>query len=326
MTIRPFFKLTLTAASLTFATAASAANGWEGTWGNNDNILDPGTSIQSLAANSNKNSYTSNPALTSNAWGMQGTWLSFQVPSATNVLISLTSAKNNAPGFTLYRTNGAFTGNGTGTTTGTNGAIHSFNQVAQAGTAGIVWATDSSVTTSLPGNTTANGIVETLGYVNGSNVNYLNSYGARVDAGAHDVSIDNLYENGIFGNITEVGGLNYSNLTVINLMPGYYTIFLGGTNTGGTGVPIDVKVSAISATPMDCLFDWAETSYPALFTPSGSASKVDATSIFYYRGYPQMQAYLGISKWDNHVWFSGSDNVMKDQGASSAWLTVAGCN
>jgi len=324
MTIRPFLKLTLTAASLTFATAASAANGWEGTWVDNINSLFPGVTIQSIAANSNKNAYTSNPALTSNAWGMQGTWLSFQVMSKTNVNVSLTSAKTNAPGFTVYRTDGSFTGNGTGTTTGTNGAIHSFNQVGQAGTAGIVWATDDSVTTSLPGNTTANGIVETLGYVNGSNVDYVNSYGIKVSAGANDVSIDDLYENGIFGNITELGGLNYSNLTLINLVPGYYTIFLGGTNTGGAGVPIDVKVSANTTTPMDCVFNWAELNYPALFTPAGSASQTKTP--YYYRYYQNTNAYLGISSADNHVYYQLSDGIMHDMGVSSAWLTVAGCN
>ena len=178
---------------------------------------------------------------------MHGAWLSFEVPSATNVLVSLTSATTNAPGFTVYRTDGSFTGNGTGTADkATNGQIHSFNQVAQAGTAGIIWATDDSVSPSLPGNTTANGIVETLGYVNGSNVDYINGYDQKIDAGAHDLSIDDLYENGVFGNIAMAGGVNKANLTFINLAAGFYTIFLGNTNTGGTDTPIDVKVSAIA--------------------------------------------------------------------------------
>ena len=324
MTIRFFHKVAFTAAALTFATTSFAANGWEGTWLDNKSTLFPGVTIQSIAANANKNSYTGNPALTSNAWGMQGTWLSFNVTSTTNVVVSLKSPVTNAPGFTVYRTNGAFTGNGTGTTTAPNGAIHSFNQVAQAGTAGIVWATDASVSPSLPGNTTANGIVETLGYVNGSNVEYVNSYGQKVSAGAHDVSIDDRFENGVFGNITEVGGFNYSNLTLINLVPGYYTIFLGGTNTGGAGAPIDVKVSATTSTPMDCLFNWSEIDYPTLFIPAGAVSQ--AVAPLYYRSYPTTGTYLGISSKDNHVWFMGTDNIMQDLGNSSAWYTVAGCN
>jgi hypothetical protein len=187
-----------------------------------------------------------------------------------------------------------------------------------------VWATDASVATSLAGNTTVNGIVETLGYVNGSNIDYVNSYGQTVGAGAHDLSIDNLYENGVFGNIIEAGSLNYANLTLLNLASGYYTIFLGGTNTGGTGTPIDVKVSATTTSPMDCVFNWAEISYPNLFSPSLAVSQT--LSPYYYRYYPKTNSYLGISSADNHVYAKGSDGKTHDMGASSTWLTVAGCN
>ena len=318
-TIPPVFKTTLTAAAITFAMAAPAAE-----WVNKDNILDPGTTIQSIAATTNKNSYTGNPALRNNAWGMNGAWLSFQVTSAADVLVSLTSAATNAPGFTVYRTNGSFTGKGTGTADSTtNGAIHNFNQVAQAGTAGIIWATDVSVTSSLPGNTTVNGIVETLGYVNASGIDYGNDYGQRVDAGAHDLSIDDLYENGVFGSIAEVGGLNYANLTLINLKPGYYTIYLGGTETSGTDTPIDVKVTAIPASTADCLFNWAEKNYPQLFSPAGATSQTWKS--FYYRYYSDTNSRVGVSSTDNHVYYAGSDGIQLDQGDSSTWFTKAGC-
>ena len=318
MFIRLFSRIAVTAAAFLFSTA-SFAEGWL----NGNNILSPGVTIQANAANANKNSYTGNPSLTNNAWGMQGTWLSFQVTSQTNALITLTSARTNAPGFTLYRTNGEFTGNGTGTTTGTNGAIHSFNQVAQAGTAGIVWATDKSVTTSLPGNTTANGIVETLGYVNGSNVDYINAYGQKVGSGAHDLSIDNRFENGVYGSISEAGGVNFANLNLLNLSPGYYTIFLGGTNTGGAGTPIDVKVSAFTVVSMECLFNTVEKFYPQSFSPAGAATQIG--NGFYYRYYSQTNSYLGISSADNHLYTMLSNGVLRDMGASSAWFTISGC-
>jgi hypothetical protein len=312
-------KLAVTAVALTFSASSPAA-----TWVNGDNILNPGTTIQAIAANSNKNSYTGNPALTNNAWGMQGTWLSFNVPKATDVLVSLSSATTNAPGFTLYRTDGSFTGNGTGSTTGTNGAIHSFNQVAQAGTAGLVWATDDSVGTSLPGNTTANGIVETLGYVNASGVDYVNAYGANVKSGAYDLSIDNRFESGVFGSVATTGNITYANLTLMNLAAGYYTIFLGGTNTAGTGTPIDVKVSSIPISPADCLFNWAESNYSQLFAQAGVASQTSGT--YYYRYYQATTSYLGVSSADDHVYYKGPDGSLQDLGASSGWLTKAGCN
>lgn len=319
-TIPAVFKATLTATAITFAMASHAAE-----WVNGDNLLDPGTTIQAIAATTNKNSYTGNPTLKNNAWGMNGAWLSFEVPTATNVLVSLTSATTNAPGFTLYRTDGSFTGKGTGTSDLiTNGQIHNFNQVAQAGTAGIIWATDDSVSPSLPGNTTANGIVETLGYVNGSNVDYVNGYGQKIDAGAHDLSIDDYYENGVFGNSAVTGGVNKANLTLINLAAGFYTIFLGNTNTGGTDTPIDVKVSAAPPLPMDCLYDWAEQNYSGSFSPADAVSKTSKS--YYYRYYQKTDSYLGISSTDNHVYFQGSDGNLRDMGASSSWLTIAGCN
>lgn len=318
MTEQPLFKIGLTVTAMTLATASHAAS-----WVNGDNILDPGTTIQSIAANANKNSYTGNPALTNNAWGMQGTWLSFNVPKTTTVLVSLSSATTNAPGFTIYRTDGAFTGNGTGTTTGTNGAIHSFNQIAQAGTAGIVWATDDSVSSSLAGNTTTYGIVETLGYVNASGVDYTNAYGAVIKAGAHDLSIDDHYENGVFGSAATAGGLNYANLTLINLAAGYYTLFLGGTNTAGTGTPIDVKVSAIPAGAADCVYDWAEQNYPAALSQAGATSQTSAS--YYYRQYQGSNSYLGVSSTDNHLYYKGADGSLQDKGALSGWLTQAGC-
>ena len=48
-TIPPVFKATLTAAAITFTMAAPAAE-----WVNGDNLLDPGTTIQSLATTTNK--------------------------------------------------------------------------------------------------------------------------------------------------------------------------------------------------------------------------------------------------------------------------------
>lgn len=325
LTIRFSFKVAVTAVSLTCASIASAA-GWEGKWVNNDNTLDPGTSIQSIAANANKNAYTSNPALNNNAWGMQGTWLSFNVPTTTNVTVTASSAPTNSPGFTVYRTSAPFTGVVTGTTPAnfTNGAIHGFNQIAQAGMAGIIWATDVTVTNSLPGNTTTNGIVETLGYVNASGVSYTNAYGDRIKAGADDLSIDNLYESAVFGNVFTSGGLVYGTLTLNSLVPGNYTIFVGGTMTSSTNTPIDVKVSSAPIAPADCLFDLAEKTYAQLFAPAGSVSQTSSTK-FYYRYYPTTNSYLGISAADNHVYYQVADGAQQDQGDAVTWFAKAGC-
>ena len=323
-------KAALVSLALTFTASANAA----GTWLNDDNMLDPGTTIQAIAANSNKNSYTGNPALTNRAWGMQGTWLSFEVEAPADVLVSLSSAATNAPGFTVYRTDGPFTGNGTGTSekNGTAGAIHSFNQVAQAGDPGIVWATDNDVSGSLEGNTTENGIVETLGYVNGSGMDYVNFYGYEVAAGAHDLSVDNKYENGVFGSVDRFAGANgdtnYAILTLVNLQPGYYTIFLGGTDTGGSDTPIDVKVSAIPLSPADCLLNWEEENNPELYprnSESGATGLISQTILQYYvRYYAETDTYLGISS-NNHLYSLGPDDPSPVDLGASADLMPESC-
>ncbi len=332
MTLQAVFKTSLIATAVSYAMTATAAE-----WVNKDNVLDPGTTIQAIAANANKNSYTSNPALKNNAWGMQGAWLSFQVTSVTTTTITLSSATTNAPGFTVYRTNGAFLGEGknpdkTDPDAFAKGAVHSFNQVAQAGTAGIVWATDATVKPSLAGNTTTNGIIETLGYANGSATSFVNGYGANVKSGAYDLSVDDLYESGVFGTTGTVGAFNFATLTLNNLAPGYYTIFLGGTNSSDSGTPIDVKVSAAPVSIADCVFNAQEKANPQLFAPAGAVSQTLAT--YYARYYKDTKSYLGISSGsgkaenaatDNHLYQVGADGKLVDRGEVSALASSAGC-
>jgi len=249
------------------------------------------------------------------------------VITTTDVLVTATSATTNAPGFTVYRTSAPFTGVVTGSTPDnfTNGAIHGFDQVAQAGMAGIVWATDATVTNSLPGNTTTNGIVETLGYVNASGISYTNAYGDRVKAGADDLSIDNLYESGVFGSAYMSGSTVYANLTLIGLAPGNYTIFVGGTMTSGTNTPIDVKVTGLPLSSSDCVFNWAEKNYASLFSPAGAVSQTQTS--YYYRYYSGTKSYMGVNSTDNHVYYlSSAGGNPQDVGLLTDYMKKAGCN
>lgn len=249
VSLHAVLKTTLSAAVLTLASGSAMAGlvtpKLTTTWVGADNILDFGTTIQNLAVNSSNSGYTGNPALTNDAWGHQGAWINFQVVSATDTKITLTSAATNAPAFTVYRTDGAFDG-GSGSQDATNttfqlGRPHNFNQVAQAGGLGIIWATDNSVTSALPGNNTVNGIVETLGYANASGNSYTNGYGAVIGAGAYDISSSNLYENGVTGSVST----GNASLELKSLASGWYTIFLGGSNIALAGAPINVAVSSV---------------------------------------------------------------------------------
>ena len=326
ITIGTTVKTTLVTSALALSTGSYAAS-----WVNDDGTLEPGKTIQAINANSNKNSYTGNPALVHRAWGMQGSWLSFEVTEAADVFVSLSSASTNAPGFTVYRTDGVFTGqsNGTSNKDGIEGAIHAFNQVAQAGDPGLVWATDDSVADSIEGNTTENGIVETLGYVNGSGKDYVNYWGYQVAAGAHDLSIDNQYESGVFGSVDRDSGpngdTNYANLTLVNLQPGHYTIFLGGTNTDGVDTPIDVKVSALPLSTADCLMNYQELNNPEQYPHAGLVSMT--LNEYYYRHYEETGAYLGVSSTDNHLYsLSAQEGALVDLGDTVELKQEAGCN
>jgi tartrate-resistant acid phosphatase type 5 len=75
----------------------------------------------------------------------------------------------------------------------------------------------------------------------------------------------------------------------------------------------------------DCLFNWAERTYPNRFAPAGAASSTSAP--YYYRHYSQTSAYLSTSPTNNHVHYLGplSNYSILDVGALSGWLSTAGC-
>lgn len=75
----------------------------------------------------------------------------------------------------------------------------------------------------------------------------------------------------------------------------------------------------------DCLFNWAERTYPTLFAPAGASSATLAP--YYYRYYSQSRSYLGTSSMDGHVYYLGpiAGNSILDVGALSTWLATASC-
>lgn len=91
-------------------------------------------------------------------------------------------------------------------------------------------------------------------------------------------------------------------------------------------IRIDAALAAIGGTlPPDCLFNWAERTYPTLFAPAGATSTTSAP--YYYRYYSQTSAYLATSSADNHVYYLGpaSNSTILDAGALSTWLANANC-
>jgi hypothetical protein len=81
--------------------------------------------------------------------------------------------------------------------------------------------------------------------------------------------------------------------------------------------------SGVATTPSDCLFNWAEINFPALFAPRGAASQ--QADPYYYRHYEGTQTYLGSSSADRHVYFLDAAGL-HDVGELAVWLTTAGCS
>ena len=75
---------------------------------------------------------------------------------------------------------------------------------------------------------------------------------------------------------------------------------------------------------VDCLFNWAEGTYPELLAPPATSA---TAAPYYYRHYSQTNAYVGISSVDDHVYYLGpiSANELIDLGPLSTWLVTSGC-
>jgi sugar lactone lactonase YvrE len=82
---------------------------------------------------------------------------------------------------------------------------------------------------------------------------------------------------------------------------------------------------ASSSNPADCLFNWAEQTYGAFFSPSGAAST--NLSPFYYRFYSGTSTYLAVSSSDNSVWVMGPATGGRASriGATADLFAVARC-
>lgn len=105
----------------------------------------------------------------------------------------------------------------------------------------------------------------------------------------------------------------------------YYVLLKGYTAYAGvtllasyTGGPSSAQAAA------DCLFDWAERSYPDWFAPAGTASQTLAG--YYLRHYAATDAYLGLL--DGRIYYLGplTDHGLADLGTLDYWRGAARCD
>lgn len=215
----------------TGAYAANAVGRPITNWNASDNIVGANDTIttKSLAGGlSPSNGYTDNSALNHSAWGHAVQWLNFQVTAANQVVTIkdqiLTGTNHRA--FTVWASNGAFDGGTTNFDELGNAGFntpHSFNAVGQLGSAGTVWASDSTVVGNGGGN-----LLRTLAYVNAGNAHTSGTdWGEVINAGVNQVDTSGNYFNGVTGSFSA----DVAQLVFTNLAAGWYTIATGGANS-----------------------------------------------------------------------------------------------
>lgn len=76
----------------------------------------------------------------------------------------------------------------------------------------------------------------------------------------------------------------------------------------------------------DCVFNWAENTFPQFFSPARTASAT--ATPYYFRYYTGTANYLATSSADSNIWVLGHDtgNALVDAGPLSTFMTTARCS
>lgn len=99
----------------------------------------------------------------------------------------------------------------------------------------------------------------------------------------------------------------------------------GGFMTQATNVETALATYAgvLAGAELECLFNWAEDSYPGALQPRRSATLSSAP--YTYRYYATSRVYVGASSADQHVWLLDAAGTLSDLGPQSTWSSRAGC-
>lgn len=114
-------------------------------------------------------------------------------------------------------------------------------------------------------------------------------------------------------------GLSYGGVAMGNTTADNHSTL---NNTASTIANFRTSVTTATA---DCVFSWAELTYPNLFAPAGAVSQT--VPAYYYRYYAGTNAYLGMSSADHQIYYLGpaTGNTLLGVGPVSNWRTTAGC-
>lgn len=103
----------------------------------------------------------------------------------------------------------------------------------------------------------------------------------------------------------------------------------GAVNPDDSTKKVTVNVNPPTAKQINCLFDWAEKTYPDLLSPAPAATQfpeVNKYPYYYtYRTYKNTGVSVGVSSLDNHVYYLGPDHILNDLGELWVWLGKSSC-
>lgn len=205
-------------------------------WNGDINELNLGGSI-SATETGLQSAYSDNPLLNHSAWAHTGDWYTFKNNSLGDVNVTVSGDAGFAPGLTVWATgatefDGGTTGFGSELSSAGFGTPHTFNATGAMGDAGTLWMANGN----------GGNVLETLGYaVSGPSHTTGTGWGESIITGVNDVSLTSTFENGISGSV----GANSVSLIFDDLAPGWYALYIGGTNNATAGGAFDLTVSAV---------------------------------------------------------------------------------
>lgn len=235
---RPLLSLAIISAlALAGSNAYAAAAVAPKPWVSGDNVLDSG--FNSITANESalKSAYSDNPNLNYSAWAHVGDWFVFQNTGLQDVTVTVNGSSGFVPGVTVWATganvfDGGTEGFGSEISLAGFGTPHSFNATGAMGDAGTLWMASGQ----------GGNVLETLGYaVAGASHTVDTGWGETILHGANDVSLTNTFENGVGGSVDA----NTATLTFNDLAPGWYTVYVGGTDHASAGGAYELAISAV---------------------------------------------------------------------------------
>lgn len=205
-------------------------------WNGDINELNLGGSI-SATETGLQSAYSDNPLLNHSAWAHTGDWYTFKNNSLGDVNVTVSGDAGFAPGLTVWATgdtefDGGTAGFGSEISSAGFGTPHTFNATGAMGDAGTLWMANGN----------GGNVLETLGYaVSGPSHTTGTGWGESIITGANDVSLTSTFENGISGS----AGANSVSLIFDDLAPGWYALYIGGTDNATAGGAFDLTVSAV---------------------------------------------------------------------------------